>query len=215
MAARDATIARLCLDKALEAILASEEELGRLDAVAGDGDHGVGMARGFRAATNAAATTGESAGQVLIQAGAAFSDAAGGASGALYGMWLTAIGQSLQSAKEFDATTLHRAFEAGLATLLRLGRVQPGDKTMIDTLEPFTRAFGDAAARGTTLLEAWKEALSAAERGADSTAEMVSKKGRASRLGERSRGFRDPGAVSMLIVLQAANEALSEEKRQS
>jgi dihydroxyacetone kinase len=128
-------------------------------------------------------------------------------------MWLTAIGQSLQSAKEFDAATLHRAFESGLATLLRLGRVQPGDKTMIDTLEPFTRAFGAAAARGTTLLEAWKEALSAAERGADSTAEMVSKKGRASRLGERSQGYRDPGAVSMLIVLRAANEALSKEKR--
>jgi DAK2 domain len=56
---------------------------------------------------------------------------------------------------------------------------------MIDALEPFTRTFGVAAARGTTLLEAWKEALSAAARGANSTSEMVSKKGRALQLGER------------------------------
>src|SRR5438067_6290498 len=91
----NAAIVRQSIEKALAIIAANEAELGRLDAAAGDGDHGAGMVRGFKAAVAAAETDGGSAGQLLVRAGAAFSDAAGGASGALVGTLIMTIGQSL------------------------------------------------------------------------------------------------------------------------
>lgn len=82
---------------------------------------------------------------------------------------------------------------------------------MIDTLDPFVRSFGEAAGEDVSLREAWQRALFAAEAGANSTADMISTRGRASKLGERSRGSKDPGAVSMLYVLRAAGDALPED----
>ncbi|WP_119071044.1 dihydroxyacetone kinase family protein [Rubrobacter indicoceani] len=199
--------ARDGLARALRAVSGAEQELGRLDAVAGDGDHGSGMVRGFRAAVAAADGYGGSAGAVLVRAGAAFSDAAGGASGALYGSAITALGQGLD-ADGTDAGGFHRAFRDALDAIKHLGGAEVGDKTMVDTLEPFVVAFGGAASGGASRAEAWRAALSAAEVGADSTSDMISALGRASKLGERSRGSRDPGATSMLYVLRAAGEAI-------
>ncbi len=196
---------RQCLARALAAIEQAEPELARLDAAAGDGDHGAGMVRGLRAAAAAAVAVG--AGECLVQAGEAFADAAGGASGALIGTYLTTLGQSLP-ADEPTPALLHQALAAGLAAVQRLGKARPGDKTMVDTLEPFTRAFGEAVQGGAAIGEAWQAALPAAEAGALATAEMLCRRGRASRLGERSRGHLDPGAISMLAILRAAGEIL-------
>ncbi len=204
---RNATVARLCLSKALTAIEAAEEELGRLDAAAGDGDHGAGMVRGLRAAV--AAEGGETAGQVLVRAGSAFADAAGGASGALVGMFMTTVGQNLPDGV-IDAPVARHAMEAGFVALRKLGKAQPGDKTMLDTLAPFLKALEEASIRNEPLTEAWTSSLPAAEQGARSTADMISKKGRASRLGERSRGHLDPGAMSMYYMLRAVGDALAE-----
>lgn len=202
---------RACLAAMFARIQASEQELGRLDAAAGDGDHGAGMMRGLRAANDALAEYGESAsaGDLLIGAGAAFADAAGGASGALIGAMLTTVGDVLVDAP-CDAVHLARALEAGLQMVCALGKAQPGDKTLIDTLDPFVREYGRAASEGLGVAEAWQRALPAAEAGAHSTADMVSKRGRSSRLGERSRGHLDPGAISMLYLLQACGEVTGE-----
>jgi len=205
----NAAIARQSIEKALGIIAANEAELGRLDAAAGDGDHGAGMVRGFKAAVAAAEADGGSAGQILVRAGAAFADAAGGASGALVGTLIMTIGQSLPG-DSVDAAALHTALEAGINAVAKLGKAKLGDKTMLDTLDPFLRAYGEAAAGGASVTVAWQKALPAAERGAASTIEMVSKRGRASRLGERSRGHMDAGARSMLYVLRAVGEALVE-----
>lgn len=202
-------VARNALEKALEALEAAEGELGRLDAAAGDGDHGAGMVRGMRTAVDAASGAGGAAGPVLVRAGTAFSESAGGASGALYGAWISAVGQALGDT-EPDDEEVHRAFEAALETLQRLGGARPGDKTMIDTLDPFVRALGEAVREEASLADAWRAALPAAEKGAEDTAGMVSRLGRSAKLGERSRGHKDPGAASMYIVLRAAGEALSE-----
>jgi dihydroxyacetone kinase len=199
------------LERALESLKSSEDELGKLDAVAGDGDHGAGMVRGMTAAVEAAQGGGGTAGDVLMCSGTALADAAGGASGALYGAWITAIGQSLGDEEKPDAASLHEALQSSLSTLEDLSKAEPGDKTMIDTLVPFVRSFGEAAKENVSLAEAWEQAMPAAEEGADSTADMISTRGRAAKLGERSKGHKDPGAVSMLYVLRAAGEALSEE----
>ncbi|MBZ0275329.1 MAG: DAK2 domain-containing protein [Anaerolineae bacterium] len=207
--ADNAAVAQLCLDKALAAIEAAVDELGKLDAFAGDGDHGLGMARGFRAAAAAKATG--TAGDVLAAAGAAFADAAGGASGALVGIWITSIGNALKS-ETINAAQVLAALEAGLAAMMRLGKAKVGDKTMIDTLDPFVRAFAEAVSQdaAVSIPAAWKAALPAAEKGMQSTVDMVSKRGRSSRLGERSRGGLDAGSVSMNYVLRAVGAALDE-----
>ncbi len=204
----NAAITRQCLEEALKVVAANEAELGRLDAAIGDGDHGAGMVRGFKAAVAAAQGSGDSPGQILVQAGAAFADAAGGASGALVGMLITTIGQSL-SADSIDAAAVHNALEAGIGALAKLGKAKPGDKTMLDTLDPFLRAYGEASADGAGVTGAWLAALPAAEQGAKSTIEMISKRGRASRLGERSRGQMDAGAMSMLYILRSIGAVLA------
>src|SRR4051812_36625141 len=133
----DVDIARISLAQSLAAITAAETELGRLDSFAGDGDHGAGMVRGFTAAT-AAMGDGTSVADVLKRAGMAFADAAGGASGALVGMLLQTIGQNLPEGP-IDASTLHKAIESGIAAIGKLGKAKVGDKTMLDTLEPFVK----------------------------------------------------------------------------
>jgi dihydroxyacetone kinase len=208
-------IVRLSLQRMLAVIAEKEEELGRLDAAAGDGDHGSGMVRGLRAAVAAADAVAENAaeqtpGDLLTTAGSAFADAAGGASGALVGMFLQSIGQSLGDGP-FDAASVEEALTAGMTTMMQLGKAKPGDKTMIDTLHPFTAALRGAAEQGEDLPTAWRSALIPAEAGAQSTVEMMSKRGRSSRLRERSIGHLDPGAMSMFYMLRAVGEVLQTE----
>ncbi|MCC6313880.1 MAG: dihydroxyacetone kinase family protein [Thermomicrobiales bacterium] len=205
--------ARAALARAMAALAAIEDDLGRLDAKAGDGDHGAGMARGFRAANAAVTDFTGNARQSFVRGGAAFQDAAGGASGALVGAFLIAVGSSLPADDtEIDASAYARAVGAGLATIQQLGGAQAGDKTMIDALAPFAAALEVAAERNPDLAAAWRQALPAAEAGTRATSEMVSKRGRASRLGERSRGFPDPGATSLTAVLTAFGEAFGTEE---
>ncbi|MCA9909647.1 MAG: dihydroxyacetone kinase subunit L [Anaerolineae bacterium] len=207
-----ATVAAHCIEVALAAILEHEDELAHLDSVAGDGDHGAGMARGFRAAAEAATneSQGGTAGAVISGAGAAFSRAAGGASGALVGMYVMMIGSNL-SGDNMSAPAMHHALTKGLESVAQLGKAQLGDKTMLDTLIPFTQAFGEAAATGTPLAETWQSALPAARAGMESTKDMIGKRGRSAVLKERSLGTQDPGATSMYYVLEAVGRVLAAE----
>ena len=206
-----AQIVRLWLQRALVAIQASEEELGRLDAAAGDGDHGATMVRGLTAANAALAeSSSDAAGELLCQAGSAFADAAGGASGALIGTFLLSAGQALDSGT-YDGVAVHGALNAGLDALCRLGKAKAGDKTMVDTLAPFVASLGQSVSDNAPLAVAWQRALVAATDGAQSTAKMIARRGRAARLGERSLGHPDPGAISLLALLQVVGDVLNEE----
>lgn len=203
-----ATIAGKCIDAALAIILEKESELAKLDSVAGDGDHGAGMARGFRAAVEAERP--DDAATVIVNAGNAFAAAAGGASGALVGMCIMSIGNGLKGG-EIDAKKVHTGLTMGLQAIKNLGKSDLGDKTMIDTLQPFTEAYGEAAEAGDNIVAAWKKALPAGEAGMKSTAEMSAKRGRSAVLKERSVGTQDPGATSIFYVLEAVGKILEEE----
>ena len=196
---------------ALDIIEAHVDELGALDAVAVDGDHGTTMVRGLKAAKLATEELDgdASAGQTLLTAGSAFADAAGGASGALFGMFLLSAGQQLGDGP-FYASSVAAAMQTASKTVSQMGKAEAGDKTFVDTLDPFVIALGQAAETGKDTTTAWLYSLSAAEAGMESTDGMIARKGRASRLGERSRNGLDPGAVSMYYLLQAAGEALAE-----
>jgi dihydroxyacetone kinase len=198
----DGEVVVATLRAALESVAAAEEMLGGLDAAAGDGDHGRGVVRGFRAAAAAADENGT--GSVRLQrAGAAFSDAAGGASGMLFGTILGTLGDSLEGG-EINAVAVGRAFRSALDAVTEIGDARPGDKTLVDALAPFVERFEQLAREGKTIAACWVASAAAAEEGAEGTAALVARRGRSARLGERSRGVRDPGATSLALVLRSA-----------
>jgi len=204
---------------ALEAVRATVEEhadeLGRLDAVAGDGDHGIGMRRGSRAAAARAASAieaGAGARTALRLAGEAWSDKGGGTSGALWGLILEAVGDALED--EGDAPATAEAVAAGIGAgrdaVMGHGKAALGDKTMVDALVPFADALAERIGSGAALDDAWAAASTAAQEAADATAAMKPGIGRARSHGERSVGTPDPGAVSLALIAAAVGRALAD-----
>jgi dihydroxyacetone kinase len=194
------------LRAAQAAVHDAEQELGRLDAVAGDGDHGRGMVRGIDhavSAGSAAAQAGWGARGVLEAAGDAWAEFAGGTSGVLWGAGLRAFGSVLGNAGRPGPTVVAAGTRAYLQALLDLGKASPGDKTLLDAAVPFVETVERAAGQDRGLPEAWADGVAAAEAGARATAEMSPRVGRARPLAARSIGTPDPGAVSFGICVRA------------
>jgi len=204
-----ATVAR-GLRLAAGALDAAAEQLGRYDAIAGDGDHGIGMQRGATAAAAEAerlAGLGAGAGTVLESAGAAWADAGGGTSGALWGLGLRTAGAYLGDAAPPDAAAVADAVDAACTAIARAGNVAEGDKTMVDALAPFGRALREQLGSGAAFEAAWAAAASLARQAADATAALLPRAGRARLHGEKSRGTPDPGAISLALAVDAAGRA--------
>ncbi|MGY1437341.1 dihydroxyacetone kinase family protein [Streptomyces reniochalinae] len=181
-----------------------EEALGRLDAVAGDGDHGRGMCKGVDAALAAAERERErdaAPAALLGAAGDAWAAEAGGTSGALWGAGLRAFGSALPADRAPEAAELVAGARAALAAVTSLGKAEPGDKTLVDALAPFVTAFAERTDAGASAAEAFAAAAEAARTAAEATAELRPKLGRARPLAERSLGTPDPGATSLAMVL--------------
>ena len=181
------------------------DELGRIDAVAGDGDHGIGMQRGSTAADAAAqdaAARGAGAGSVLAIAGDAWSDRAGGTSGAIWGAALEALGRVLGDDERPSVATVQGAVHAATEAVLAFGAV-PGDKTMVDALVPFDEVFTARVAAGDELVDAWSAASAAAQTAADATADLLPRMGRARTHGEDAVGTPDAGAISFALITAA------------
>lgn len=187
------------------ALAEAEADLGRIDAIAGDGDHGQGMARGSAAAAAAArdaAAQGAGAGTVLSLAGDAWADRAGGTSGALWGVALRAWGQALGDTDAPDAARLAAGARAGIDAVTRLGGARPGDKTLVDAFAPFVDTLQGQVAQGAALADAWDAA-------ADATADLTPRLGRARPLAERSIGHPDAGAISLALCARVVAGALA------
>jgi dihydroxyacetone kinase len=206
---RAAATARTALAEMLRVVTDNEAELGRLDTVAGDGDHGVGMVRGMQAANSAAESASGGVGSVLRSAGTAFGDKAGGTSGMLWGAILEAFGQELGDTEAPTAQRVADAVRRSAEVVQRLGRAKVGDKTMLDALVPFAEVLHAEVAAGHPLPRAWASAAAIATESAQRTADLVPKLGRARPLAERSLGTPDPGATSMALVLAAASEVIA------
>ncbi|MET8468461.1 dihydroxyacetone kinase family protein [Streptomyces sp. NPDC006422] len=183
-----------------------EEELGRIDAVAGDGDHGRGMVRGARYAAERAEACGAEvgAGWLLRQAGQSWAEYAGGTSGVLWGAALEAFGRALDDgAASYTAADVADGVRAFADAIADLGRAAPGDKTMLDALLPFADTLHRATAEGVEPAEAWRTAAEAATRAAEATKDLRPKVGRARPLAERSLGTPDAGATSLALIVTA------------
>ena len=195
---------------AADEVTAWADELTRLDAAIGDGDHGTNLTRGFAAVLVAIdGYAAESVGDILTRTGSTLISKVGGASGPLYGTAFRAMGRALPATPTVSPAELAVALRAGLGALCRLGGATVGDKTMVDALAPAVDAFAATVAAGVTatdgdlLVRAAGAAAAAAEAGMLATVDLTARKGRASYLGPRSAGHQDPGATSSWLILRA------------
>jgi dihydroxyacetone kinase-like protein len=180
------------------------EHLTGLDSAIGDGDHGINLRRGFRAAVTALEEKAPATpGAVLATVGRMLISKTGGASGPLYGTGFRHAAKALGEDAEVSAGQLGAALEAVVAGIRKLGSAAEGDKTMVDAWLPAVAAYTSTVDGGGTLSEATGAAADAAERGLRSTVDLQARKGRASYLGPRSVGHEDPGAASTVLLLRA------------
>ncbi|GHJ04984.1 MULTISPECIES: dihydroxyacetone kinase subunit DhaL [Streptomyces] len=197
----DAEFFRRWMTAAAASVDHEADRLTALDSPIGDADHGSNLRRGFAAV--AAALEKEAPGTpgaVLALAGRQLISTVGGASGPLYGTLLRRTGKALGDGAEVSTEQLAEALRTGVDAVRTLGGAAPGDKTMIDALVPAVDALG----------ESFAAARAAAEEGAAATTPLRARKGRASYLGERSIGHRDPGATSAALLVAALEEAAGE-----
>jgi dihydroxyacetone kinase-like protein len=189
-----------------EAMAENRAWLIELDRPIGDSDHGENMDRGFQAVLEKLAETPpETPGAALKLTAMTLMSKVGGAAGPLYGTAFLRAAAAFGDALEVDPAGLATALVAARDGIVARGKAESGDKTMVDAWTPAAEAAQAAAADGTgNILAVLVAAAEAAEAGAVATDPLVARKGRASYLGERSAGHRDPGAASSALILRAA-----------
>ncbi|HET7480908.1 MAG TPA: dihydroxyacetone kinase subunit DhaL [Rubrobacteraceae bacterium] len=184
--------------------------LTKLDSEIGDGDHGTNMHRGFQAALERLdGAELNSPADVLKAVSMALISKVGGAAGPLYGTAFLRASTALGDKEEVSGEDTAAALEAALGGIKQRGKAEVGDKTIVDALTPAVEAAKGAS--GGSAAEVFRAAADAAEEGAESTVPMTAKRGRASYLGARAAGHRDPGATSTQFLLDAAARALESE----
>jgi dihydroxyacetone kinase len=194
------------LDTMVAVLSEAEAELGRIDAFAGDGDHGQGMRRGANAARDAihqAIARGAGAKSALAAAGDAWADRAGGTSGAIWGLLLRSWSSAFSDDIAVGDADVVRGARLALDDVMRLGGARPGDKTLVDAFVPFVAALETARKDGLSLKEAWRKASDTCDEAAQATAPLTPRLGRARPLAERSIGHPDAGAVSLALIAKA------------
>ncbi len=203
---KDARCIAALLARVAETMREAEEELGRIDARAGDGDHGQAMRRGTLAASAAAGravAAGAGAATVLALAADAWADRAGGASGALWGVALRAWSGAFADSAAITPAQIADGAVAAREAIVGLGGARLGDKTLLDALDPFARTLQREIASGRVLAEAWRVAADAASKAAADTAPLTPRLGRARPLAAKSIGHPDAGAISLAMCAQA------------
>ncbi|MGP4109468.1 dihydroxyacetone kinase subunit DhaL [Streptomyces sp. 4N509B] len=191
-------------------VIASEPELSKADRDVGDGDHGLGMTRGFTAVRRLLRSDGAApqAGggdvyAVLTATGNALLSSMGGASGVLFGLLFRAGAAGRPPAERIGVPELADCLSASLTEITRRGGAAPGDKTLVDALDPAVASLAGSTAAGHDLPTALRRAADAAAGGAERTRNHVARFGKAVSLGERAIGFPDPGALSLTHILTA------------
>jgi dihydroxyacetone kinase-like protein len=180
-----------------------------LDSAIGDADHGINMDRGFRFVGEKVSSMPDAYIEKLLKtAGMTLMSKVGGASGPLYGGFFTDAAKAVVGKETLENEDLVSMIEAGLASVVRRGRTELGDKTMVDAWTPALAALKSAVEKGQDTAMALEAAVDAAEQGVEDTKPMQARKGRASYLCERSIGHQDPGATSTWLMLKTLCEVV-------
>lgn len=190
-------------------MIESEERLSQADREIGDGDHGVGMARGFEAVKAQLSGKEFSNLEELFKTiGMALLTSVGGAAGAVFGTLFKGGARDLADQRSFSSKSLWMFLTNGLEAVELRGGAKPGDKTMVDALEPAVRKAKELA---TEPLDECIEVVSeVARNGMEATRGMMARVGKAKTLGERSLGYPDPGAISAYLILAYMSEYLAQ-----
>ena len=202
----------LAIIAAIAKRIESEKDfLTQLDNEIGDGDHGINLARGFKAVEEKIpALADKDIGAILKGVGMALVSTVVGASGPLYGTAFMKAGNVCKGKVELTAGDFATALEAAIDGVKMRGKAGEGEKTMLDALCPALKAIKLGIDGGKNLADALSDGVDAAAAGVEFTKTIIATKGRAAYLGERSLGHQDPGATSSLFMLQATLETLRE-----
>jgi len=192
---------RKIIEACTQTLVAHADELTALDAAIGDGDHGINMRRGALAIQARLAELQDThLNEALKAMGMICLSTVGGSSGPVFGTLMITLGKELPP--QPTAADLARALAAAIAALSRLGRVQVGQKTLLDVLDPVQKVLAQG---GEDLVARVRQC---AADSAQATAQMDALKGRASFLGERALGHVDPGSQSMALIIAAVCDSL-------
>ena len=192
----------------INAVHENKQYLGDIDGLIGDGDHGMNMNKGFM-------TYGERLGEQetdltdgLSDLGMVLLNEIGGSMGPIYGTIFMEMADAADGEEDITLELFAKMLQAGLDGLYEIVETRPGDKTLVDTLNPCVEWMNQAAEEGKAFDAALEEMKESARKGMESTKDMVAMYGRAARLGERSRGVPDAGASSCCIILQAMADGM-------
>lgn len=183
-----------------QGMIGSKDRLTQTDRAVGDGDHGIGMARGFESVLQKVEGKEFATLEELFRlVGMTLLTSIGGAAGAVFGTLFLGSANNLKDEDVLTGEVFCRMLQDGLTAVQNRGRAKPGDKTMVDALAPAAIEARSSAAA--PLHQAMAAAAEAARLGMERTKEMVAAVGKAKALGERSLGHPDPGAVSTYLIL--------------
>ncbi len=186
----------------------NKQYLSDIDGAIGDGDHGINMNKGFSMCKEQLAKQPGGLSHSLQTLADVLVLEIGGSMGPLYGMLFEAMAETAAEEEEIDAALFLRMLEAGVDNVLEIGGAKVGDKTLLDVLVPALEAFRQSQEAENSFETSLTKLKEAAVQGRDATKDMVAKVGRASRLGERSRGVLDAGATSCCLLLCAMADSI-------
>lgn len=198
----------LILDTMITTIQDNAAYLSEIDGAIGDGDHGINMRKGFTLCQERLTGQDVDLTTALKTLGRVLLTEIGGSMGPLYGTFFREMAKVTHGKDQIDAQIVLEMLQAAKGGVQTLGNANVGDKTMLDTLVPAIEAYEAALNNGKSFQEALEELKQAAEAGKNSTKDLVAKIGRASRLGERSRGVLDAGATSCWLILRAMSDSM-------
>ncbi len=192
----------------VKAMVDNAAYLSELDGATGDGDHGVNMSKGFRMADKVLKEHPQGLGQGFGTLAETLLDTIGGSTGPLYGSFFLDMSTYLRGRTTLDRDSFGPMLRKGLDAVIDLGGAKPGDKSLVDVLAPALAAYEAAATKGGSFRACLEALKTGATEGFESTKTMIARIGRASRLGERSRGTYDAGAASSRLMLIALADGL-------
>jgi dihydroxyacetone kinase-like protein len=213
----DSTWARAWIERTAEVVTAERHALSELDRQIGDGDHGENLARGFAAVRERMTELADDAPPAVVVRLVATTliSTVGGAAGPLLGTAYLKAAGALGDARDLDSDAIVALLTAARDGVVLRGKAESGDKTMVDAWTPAVEAATESAADGADPVAVLRAAADAAALGAASTEPLVARKGRASYLGDRAVGHRDPGAQSSSLIITAAADTAAESIKES
>jgi len=198
----------IIIEKIIKIIQLNKNYLSEIDGAIGDGDHGINMNKGVTKCQKKLEGKPVNLSSGFKTLGMTLLTEIGGAMGPLYGTFFIEMSKAIDGNENINEEIFSKMLHSGLKGVQDIGNAKVGDKTLVDTLVPAVKAYDNALQKGKDFAHALEDLKDTAEKGKDSTKDLVAKIGRASRLGERSRGVLDPGATSCNLILQAISDTI-------